>query len=186
MKVKRFFDGFSIYHLVVISMMAALGIATKPVIVPLAHIITGPLYIPGGTVAGGFYMMWLVLGTSLVGKRGTATLIAVVQAVMVVALGMFGTHGIMSLFTYILPGCAVDLVLLLIRHRGCCPGCLFLAGVAANISGTFLVNLVFFRLPLIPLLLTLSSAALSGGLGGIIAYMLAKKFKKYDISNIMT
>lgn len=179
---RKFFNGFSVFNLVVIAMMAALGIATKPVVVPLAHIITGPLYIPGGAIAGGFYMMWIVLGAGLVGKRGTATLIAVVQAIMVISLGIFGTHGIMSFFTYILPGLAVDIVLLISRHRGCCLGCLFISGIVANISGTFLVNIVFFRLPLVPLLLSLSSAALSGGLGGVIAYMIINKFKDFNIS----
>jgi hypothetical protein len=93
------------------------------------------------------------------------------------ALGIYGTHGFLSLFTYILPGLAVDLVLLLSRHRGCCLGCCFAAGIAANASGTVLVNLVFFRLPLIPLLLSVSSAALSGGLGGIIAYSVTKPLR---------
>ena len=37
---------FSIFDIIIIALMATLGIATKPVIVPLAHIITGPLYIP--------------------------------------------------------------------------------------------------------------------------------------------
>ena len=64
---------FSLFDLIIIAMMAALGIAIKPVVVPLAHIITGPLFIPSGAVAGGFYMMWLVLGLGLTGKRGTAT-----------------------------------------------------------------------------------------------------------------
>ncbi|OWZ83883.1 hypothetical protein CDO51_06250 [Natranaerobius trueperi] len=158
--------------------MACLGIAIKPVIVPLAHIITGPLFIPGGVVAGGFYMMWLVMGAGLVGKLGTATLIAIVQAIVIMAIGFFGTHGFMSVFTYILPGLFVDLVFLISRHRGCCVGCCFVAGIAANISGTFLVNIVFFRLPIIPLLLSLSAAALSGGLGGIISNAVVKQFKE--------
>lgn len=172
------------FDLVVIAMMASLGVAIKPVVVPLAHIITGPLYIPGGVIAGGFYMMWIVLGAGLVGRLGTATLISIVQAIMVISIGIFGTHGIMSLLTYILPGLAVDMVLLVLRHRGCCLGCCFVSGIAANVSGTFLVNLVFFRLPLIPLVLSLSSAALSGGLGGIIAYSVIKQFRKFNIGNL--
>lgn len=178
---RRFLHRFSVFDLVVIAMMASLGIAIKPVVVPLAHIITGPLYIPGGTVAGGFYMLWLVLGAGLVGKRGTATLIALVQAIMVIAIGVFGTHGIVSMITYLLPGIGVDLLLLLTRHKGCCSGCCFFGGVVANLSGTILVNMVFFQLPLIPLLLSLSSAALSGGLGGIIAFNIIKQFRRFHI-----
>ncbi len=172
-----FLSKFSIFDLLIISLMACIGIVIKPFVVPLAHIITGPLFIPGGAVAGGFYMMWIVLGASLVGKPGAATLIALVQAMVVMSIGFFGTHGFVSLFTYVLPGVAVDSVFLLSKHRGCCIGCCFAAGIAANISGVFLVNIVFFRLPLVPLVLSLSAAALSGGLGGVIAYNTARQFK---------
>ncbi len=178
--LKKFLGGFSMYQLVIIAMMAGLGVATKPLIVPLAHIITGPLYIPGGVIAGGFYMMWMVMGAGLVSRRGTATLIASVQAIMMVSLGIFGTHGLVSFMTYIIPGIAIDLILLLCRKPAYTLISCFLAGIAANLSGTFLVNLVFFRLPLIPLILSLSSAALSGGIGGIIAYNVVSRFHKFN------
>lgn len=179
--IKKALGGFSMYQLVIVALMAGLGVATKPLIVPLAHIITGPLYIPGGVIAGGFYMMWMVMGAGLVKKRGTATLIATVQAIMMVSLGVFGTHGLVSFFTYILPGVAVDLVLFFFRKPGQSLISCFLAGIAANLSGTFLVNLVFFRLPLIPLMLSLSSASLSGGLGGIVAFNVVNQFHKFNI-----
>jgi len=182
--MKKLLSGFSLFQLIIIAMMASLGIAVKPVLAPLVQIITGPLYIPGGTIAGGIYMMFIVLGAGLVKRTGTATLISIVQAIMVVSTGIFGTHGIMSFITYILPGAAVDLFFKLIRHNGCCIGCCLGAGIIANITGTFLVNLVFFRLPLIPLILCLSSASLSGGLGGIIAYSIIKRFEKLNIGGI--
>lgn len=181
MNSRRLFSRYSMFDLVIIAMMASLGVAIKPVIVPLSHIITGPLYIPGGVVAGGFYMMWIVLGAGLVGKIGTATLISLVQAIMVVSLGFFGTHGLVSFLTYTLPGLSVDLLFLISRHRGGCAGCCFAAGIVANLSGTFMVNLVFFELPAVPLILALSCASLSGGLGGIIAYSLLKQIRKYNI-----
>lgn len=182
MKIKSFLDKFTMFNLIVIALMAALGIATKPVVMPLSHLITGPLYIPGGSIAGGFYMFWIVLGHGIVGKPGTATLICIVQAIMIMGLGILGNHGVMSLFTYTIPGIAVDLILLIIRKNADTPISCFIAGIVANTSGTFLSNLVFFRLPLIPLILCLSSAALSGGLGGIIAYSLMKKINsKFSI-----
>lgn len=173
--MKRLINQFSVYEMIVISLMATLGIATKPVILPLVHLITGPLYIPGGAVAGGLYMMWIVLGMGLVGKVGAASLITLVQAIMVISLGTYGSHGIASFLTYMIPGLAVDLYLLVFRPKNFELACFFIAGILANISGTFVVNLVFFRLPTIPLVLTLSSAALSGGLGGMIAYVIIKK-----------
>ncbi|WZL72377.1 ECF transporter S component [Clostridiaceae bacterium 35-E11] len=184
MASKRIFDGFTMFQLIIIAMMGALGIATKPVIVPLTHIITGPLYIPGGAVAGGFYMMWIVLGASLVNKRGAATLIALVQAIVVITMGVYGTHGVISIITYILPGFMVDMLLFIFKRRGDTLIDCFLGGIVANISGTYLSNLVFFKLPLISLILSLSSAALSGGLGGIIAFNIMKGLKKLDIQGL--
>ncbi len=180
---KGFLKKFTVYDLVIMAMMASIGIAIKPFIVPLAHIITGPLYIPGGVVAGGFYMLWLVLGAGLVEKRGAATVIALVQAIMVVSVGIFGSHGIVSIITYLLPGVSIDIILLLMNHRGCCLNCCFLSGIAANISGTLLVNAIFFRLPTIPLILSISVSALSGGVGGIIAHNILKQFRNVNLIN---
>jgi hypothetical protein len=95
--------------------------------------------------------------------------------------GIFGTHGALSLFTYILPALAIDLVLLLMRHRAGCVLCCFFAGVAANLTGTVSVNLVFFRMPWLPLLLTVVLAVLSGGIGGVIAYYLAKQLVRVRV-----
>jgi ABC-type thiamin/hydroxymethylpyrimidine transport system permease subunit len=169
---------FSVFDLVIIAMVAALGIATKPVVMPLARIVTGPLFVPSGVVAGGIYMMWLVLGAGLTGKRGAATLIGIIQALLVMATGISGSHGAMSLVTYTIPGLLADLGLLVIRHQVCCNPCAFLAGMLANIGGSMMVNLVYFRLPLVPLVLSLSVAALSGGLGGILARQILKQLAR--------
>jgi ABC-type thiamin/hydroxymethylpyrimidine transport system permease subunit len=182
--IKKFFTKFTIFDLVIIAIVAALGIAMKPVIVPLIHIITGPLFIPGGAIAGGFYMMWIVVGAGLVGKRGAATLIALVQAIIVIAIGVIGTHGILSLITYAAPGIAVELLLLVTRQRGDNIFTCFFAGMTANLTGTILTNFVFFKLPLIPLMLTLAGGALSGGLGGLLAYLIIKNLRKLNIAGI--
>ncbi len=184
MLIKKFFNSFSMFQLIIIAMMSALGIATKPVIVPLVHIITGPLYIPGGAIAGGFYMLWIVLGAGLIKKRGTATLIALVQAIVVISMGVYGTHGIVSIVTYTLPGLMIDIVYILLRRNINNLFDYFIAGIIANVSGTYLSNLVFFKLPWIPLILSLSSAALSGGLGGIIAYNIKKTLENFNIPGL--
>ncbi len=173
---------FSIYELVLIAVMAALGIAVKPVVVPVAHLIAGPLMIPSGALAGGFYMLWLVVGFGLTGKYGTGTLISFVQALMVIFMGAAGSHGIMSLFSYTAPGIFMDLILFLIGHRVCCRPCAFIAGAAANFSGTFAVNLIFFRLPPVFLLMTMGIALLSGGMGGLLSWELLKILKKFGLA----
>ncbi len=184
---QKFLDRFSLYDLIIIAMMSALGIAIKPIIVPLSHIISGPLLIPPGAVTGGLFMMWLVLGFGITGKRGTMTLIGFVQAILVMATGMVGSQGAMSLLSYTMPGILADLGLLLIGHRVCCLPCAFLAGMLCNIAGTAMVNFINYRLPVFPLVLSLSVAALSGGLGGLIAFKVVqqiRKFQKRDITGI--
>ncbi len=163
------------------ALMASMGIAIKVIIVPLAHIITGPLFIPGGVVAGGFYMAFLVLGEAITKKRGTATIIALLQAVVVTITGTLGSHGAASLFTYTLPGIAVDLLYLIIRQKPDQIFSCFFGGIIANVTGSFAVNLAIFNLSFVPLMLSLSTAALSGGLGGLIAHAITVNVKKLGI-----
>ncbi len=177
---QKFLDRFTPYDLIIISLMSAIGIAIKPIIVPLSHILTGPLLIPSGAVTGGIYMLWLVLGFGITGKRGTMTLIGIVQAILVMATGMLGSQGVMSLLSYTMPGIVADLGLLLIGHRVCCLPCAFLAGMLCNTASTLMVNLVYYRFPLIPLLFSLSIAALSGGLGGMVAFKIVEQIRQFN------
>ncbi len=179
--VSRALQRFSTRDLVIIAAFAALGIAIKPVVVPLVHLITAPLFIPGGALAGGLYMMWLVIGMGIVRKPGTATLIALIQALLVMFTGVVGSHGAMSLVSYAAPGIVMDLGLLAVRHRACCLMCCTLAGVLANVTGTIAVSAVFFRLPPIPLALAVCTAALSGAVGGVLAYQLIRILRSYRI-----
>ena len=180
--IRIFLSRFSLFQLMTISLMAALGVAVKSVITPVAHILTGPLYIPGGVVAGGVYMMFLVLAASLTGMRGAAMLCGLCQGVIVLVVGVAGSHGVLSILTYTLTGLAVDLLLLLMRHKGCCVLCCFFGGMAANLTGTLLVNVAFFSLPFIPLVLSMAAGALSGGLGGVLAWVLTSRLRKYRVA----
>ncbi len=178
---KKFVYRFSPFELALLAMISVLGIAVKPLAGTIAHIVTGPLNIPGGAVAGGLYMMWIVIGAGLTGKTGAGAMIGITQGILVLALGFYGSHGALSLITYTLPGISADLVLRLMRHKVCCPLCGFLAGAAANMTGTLLVAGAFFSLPWIALLLSLAVAALSGGLGGILAYSVVSRLRKMKI-----
>jgi len=172
---------FRLADYILIAMMAALGIAVKVIVTPLAHLLTGPLFIPGGVAAGGFYMLFLVLALSITRKQGTALIAALVQAVLVTATGTLGSHGAASLLTYTLPGLAVEAVWLLSGREKGGSVCCFVAGIAANIAGSYAVNLLIFRLPTVPLLLSLAVAALSGGLGGWAAYGLSRQIQRLQI-----
>jgi energy-coupling factor transport system substrate-specific component len=52
----------------------------------------------------------------------------------------------------------------------------------ANITGTVSVNIIFFRLPLLPLAISLATAAFSGGIGGVFAYNLLRALRRYQIT----
>lgn len=172
---------FTVKDMILIAAMAALGIAVKAVVVPLVHLVSAPLLLPGGALAGGLYMMWLVVAAGLTGKRGAATLVGLVQAILVVLTGVGGSHGLLSLVSYTLPGLAIDVGLLALRHRVCCLPCAFISGILANISGTVAVNLIFFHLPLTPLLFSLAAAAFSGGVGGVLAWHLLQALRRFQI-----
>lgn len=179
--MKKLLQKFSVRDLVLSAAMAALGIAIKPVVTPLAHLVSTPLMIPGGALAGGLYMMWIVVAFGLTGKHGTATLVGFVQAILVMITGVSGSHGAMSLVSYTMPGLLVDAVFLIIRRGIESMPLAVLAGMLANLVGTLCVNFIFFSLPLIPLLLSLCVAAFSGGLGGVISWLLLEALKKYGI-----
>ena len=179
--IRQFISRFSLYQLMVIALLAALGIAVKTVIGPLVRLVTGPLYIPGGVVAGGIYMLFIVLAVSITGKLGAASFCGFCQGIMVLILGMGGSHGALSILSYTLTGLAIDLLMLVMRHKGCCLMCCFFGGMAANLTGTLIVNAAFFQMPLIPMALSLTAGALSGGSGGILAWTLTKQLRNLKI-----
>ena len=124
-------------------------------------------------------MMWIILGAGLVNRR--RHIIAIVQAIMVTATGIFGTHGLFNVFTYILPGLAVDLVMILPP-----PGVLScVALLVVSLHRAAPAGEPVFSPALIPLPLSLSSAALSGGLGGIIAYLLPRQLEKTGLTSVL-
>jgi len=161
--------------------MAALGIAVKAVVTPVIQLASAPLFIPGGSLAGGLYMMWLVMAAGITGKRGAASLTGLVQAILVLLTGVGGSHGFLSLVSYTLPGLAIDAWLLISRYRVCCLTCAFISCILANLVGTVAVNFIFFHLPVIPMLLSLAAAAFSGGVGGVLSWRLLCALRKYGI-----
>ena len=179
--IRKFTGRFSLFHLMIIALLAAMGIAVKSVVTPLTHLLTGPLYIPGGAVAGGIYMLFLVLAVSLTGTRGAAVFCGFCQGLMVLIIGAGGSHGALSVVSYTLTGLSVDLIMLALRHKGCCLLCCFFGGIAANLTGTLVVSAAFFELPAIPLALSLAAAALSGGFGGALAWAFTKQLRKLRV-----
>ena len=176
----KFLAKYSSQDLLYIAIFSALGLAVKPIVTPLIHLISAPLMIPGGSLAGGFYMMWLALAIAVVRKPGAGFLVGITQAIVMISLGYFGNHGAVSLISYTLPGVSAELISFLFRNKtsiyaqvGIC--------TAANITGAVVVTILIMRLALIPLLISLIAATISGIIGGILAYSVYNKLKHYRL-----
>jgi energy-coupling factor transport system substrate-specific component len=164
------FKAFGVFDLILLSMLTALSIAFKTVVGILVRLITGPLGIPGGALAGGLYMLWLPLAIALTGKRGSALVVAAVQTVIMITTGAPGSHGVWTILTYMPPAVLAELVFIY-RPKNYYNIVQYIAAtVLANLIGTFGINLIIFRMSLIPLLFTLLAASFSGSVGGLVAY----------------
>ncbi|MBD3191332.1 MAG: hypothetical protein GF308_11845 [Candidatus Heimdallarchaeota archaeon] len=167
---------FTTFDLILISIMAALGLGTKQLVRPLVSIITTPLVIPGGALAGGFYMLWLVLTKRFVPKFGSGLMFGIVQAFVVMILP-FGSHGIFTFLTYPLPGLMVDLFDLAFCRKKMALLCSMLEGAIANLTGSIAVSLFIFNSPIEFLLFIIFLAIFSGNIGGIIAHQIIQQVK---------
>lgn len=156
--------------------MAALGLGTKQLVRPLVSIITTPLVIPGGALAGGFYMLWLVLTKRFVPKFGSGAMFGIVQAFVVMILP-FGSHGIFTFITYPLPGLMVDLFDLAFCRKKMNLLCSMVEGAIANLTGSVAVALFIFYSPIEFLLFIIILAIVSGNIGGIIAHQIIQQVK---------
>jgi ABC-type thiamin/hydroxymethylpyrimidine transport system permease subunit len=163
--------------LVLMTLFASLGMATKNIIHPLAATITEPFYIPAGAVAGGLYMMWPVLAFGFVRKIGAATMTSLIQAFIGLVLP-FGNFGLLNFLIYLGPGLAIDAFFLLSRHKACCAGCCIIASAFANAVGVVLVASLILVSPWVVLSFLAVIAAISGSVGGFIANMLLVRIGK--------
>lgn len=172
---------YSTRDLIYIAVMSALGLAVKPIVTPLVHIVSAPLLIPGGSLAGGLYMLWMVLLLTLVKKSGAALLMGITQAFVMIGLGYFGSHGVVSLLSYTLPALAMEIIWLIWQNADRVElHCLLNA--CGNMSGALVVTLLVMRLPLLPAILSLTAAAVSGIIGGIMSWKIYMELKKYRLT----
>ena len=163
------FKRFSVRDLILITSLAALGIAVKPLVNPLTKLISTPLGIPGGSLSGGFYMLWLVLAIALVDKRWTGILFGFLQAVLVLLIGMAGKMGAFSLIAYTVPGLLADLLMFLGLRRNRIMTHLLLCALA-NLAGSLVTALFFFKNPPLIMAVNASLALASGIVGGWLSY----------------
>lgn len=175
----KVFTKFTLYELITIAGLSAIGLAIKPVINPFIHILTNTLRIPGGSLSGGLFMMWMVLARVLVNKPGSALLFGLAQGLTVMLIGFFGSHGVFSLITYSLPGLVIEIMALI--FKGNSRTVLSVYCVSANLTGSFLVAVVIMQLPFLPLMISLTASFLSGLIGALFAEVILKKIRDYHV-----
>jgi len=166
---------FSIRDLLIITLLAALGMAIKPLLQPFSRILLNTIFVPGGVVFGGLYMMWLALARGLVDKPGSGILAAFIQGITALALGLSPASGILSLATFLLPGAAVELSFSIPGRGPASRASRFLFScILANLTGIGLVILIrgFGQQPAVILMV---AGGLSGGVGGLLAFAVSEK-----------
>lgn len=163
----------STFDAVIVVLIAATGLAVKPVIGPLLKIIGSAFLLSTGSIAGIIYMLFPMLALLIVRQTGAATLTGLIQGVIVMIVGVYGSHGILSLLTYSVPGIFIDVGFLLIRKYPK-KWLLFIPTGLGNLSGNLLVGVLFLRLPKIPLVINLVMGFFLGGISGYIAWFLYK------------
>ncbi|MFA5498472.1 MAG: ECF transporter S component [Candidatus Cloacimonadia bacterium] len=175
----RWLEKFTTQDLIIVAIIGALGMAIKPIITPIVHLVSGPLLIPGGSLAGGFYMLWLGVVIVLVPRRGSAFLIGLTQGITTLILGHFGNHGVLSILSYTLPGLTADLVALFFKEKHSLYAQVTICA-SANFVGTIIVASAIMRLPVLPLAVSLTTAIISGIAGGVISYNVIKRLIRYN------
>lgn len=162
--------------LILIALLSITGICAKRFISPVFNLITDFIYIPGGSTAGGIYMMFLTLGAVIIKRRHVAVYIGFLQGFFAIILGVSSMHGLFALIIYTVPGIVIDFVLSLKKENDLLP-ILMLANCLGNVSGSLMTNYLFFNLSPIPTLLFFALSIISGSLGGYLAFLLLKRLK---------
>ncbi|MEN6445378.1 MAG: ECF transporter S component [Candidatus Cloacimonas sp.] len=172
----KILNHFTVKDLIIITSIAALGIAVKPIINPITKLISTPLGIPGGSLTGGLYMLWLVLTIAIVDKPLTGTLYGFLQAILVLLIGMAGRMGAFSLVAYTFPGIIADLLYWLYPQKDKLVTHLFLCAFA-NLTGSLISSAIFFKMPMTMVIFNICTAFASGILGGYIGFGIYKSLK---------
>ena len=157
--------------------MAACGVALKPVVGPMAKLVGSALFIPSGALAGMIYMLWPLLALLVTRKFGTATAVGLLEGIIVLITGFYGSHGILTLITYAVPCIIMDIVFVL-TARGRITWLLMLPPAFANAAGSLLVGWMIMHMPLIPLLISLVPSFIAGGAAGLLAAALYRGLVK--------
>ncbi len=164
---------FQLHQLLLVAMLAALSVASKPFVFTVSSFATSHLLMPAGIVGGIWYMMWLSLTWRLVPRRGSVLLFGLVQAFLVIVA--LGTPPIKAA-TYIPPVLVAEMVYYFLRKPALPADCL--VGALANFTGTVTSFLLFFGNQKEPLLIAAGISLISGALSGFLTAALAPRLQR--------
>lgn len=153
-------------RLLFLALCCDFGLFAKQLVSPLANIITDALRVPGG-ISTSFSLMFLVIAAVMMPRFGCAAIMSLVQSLLALAIGRVGSMGVLSPIGYVVPGIAIDLLLLLTRRLSL-KDRMTLTNAAASVCAALTANAIVFRLWGAPLVLYACLAALSGALCGML------------------
>lgn len=166
---------FNLRALIFMALCCDLGLISKKLIGPAANIITEFLHIPGG-IATSFSLMFLIIAAWIIPLPGCACIMGAVQSLLALCFGTTGSMGILAPIGYILPGAAIDIILLIWRKTHPAPSLgIMLSSIAASVTACLVANFIVFRLPGLVLLLYICVAATSGAICSVLANVLIER-----------
>lgn len=77
----------SLNEMIVVALIGALSMITKPYVRSLFAPVSGAIGIPTGVPAGAIYMFWLALANHLVNKMGAVLKLCVIQGLLAIVAG---------------------------------------------------------------------------------------------------
>ena len=158
-----------------------LGLFVKRFISPVTNLVTDLVRMPGGGVAGGICMSFLVLGAAMSHRRWAGSYIGFMQGLLALAFGLSGYQGIFSLVTYTIPGVVTDVTRILWRGAKNNNAFFILTTCMANVSTAFMSNALVFHFHGLTFMLWVALAASAGLLGGFISSVLYKRLQLFYI-----
>ena len=162
-------------RLIFMALCCDLGIFAKKLIVPAANFITDSLHIPGG-IGASFSLMFIVVAAAFVPSFGAATLMGAVQSAIALCMGTVGSMGALAPVGYILPGIAIDCVMLISRRLHLARReSLIISNICASVAACLAANAIVFNLRAIVLALYVCVSVLSGAVCGLLAGACAEK-----------
>lgn len=163
--------------LILLAFFADTGFVSKRLIAPFANVLTDFLRVPGG-IGTAFSLMFLTVGACLIRRKGSATLMSLVQCILAMSLGMTGAMGMLSPAGYIMPGIAIDLILPLCQRFNAAPAAaMTCANAAGSLTAALTANFIVFNLSGAVLALYLLIALISGGVCGLLAAVIFRRIR---------